>query len=66
WPPTSAAAAPDGAQAQLRAHAAAGRHAVWLRPGDGFRVAPFDAIAASLAQDPWPCELHPGIASAGG
>ena len=58
--------APAAAGQQVRAHAAAGRHAVWLRPGDGFRVAPFDAVAARLAQDPWPCELHPGIASAGG
>ena len=54
---------PAACAAQVRAHAQAGRHAVWLRPGDGFRRAPFDAIAVGLGRDPWPCELHPGIAA---
>ena len=61
-----APADPAAAQAQVLAHARDGRHAVWLRPGDGFRVAPFAAVAAALRQSPWPCELHPGIAPDGG
>lgn len=42
-------------------HARAGRHVVWLRPGDGFRAAPFDAIAAALQRSEWPCEVYPGV-----
>jgi len=57
-----APADPADCAAQVRAHAQAGRHAVWLRPGDGFRLAPFAAIAVGLERDPWPCELYPGIA----
>ena len=56
------AAEPAACRAQVREHAQAGRHVVWLRPGDGFRVPPFDAMAALLAGDEWPCEVHPGIA----
>lgn len=53
---------PPACAAQVQAHAQAGRHAVWLRPGDGFGLAPYDGIAATLGRGPWPCELHPGIA----
>ncbi len=60
----AAGAEPAAAQAQAQAHAQAGRHVVWLRPGDGFRVPPFDEVAAALAGGPWPCELHRGIAAA--
>src|SRR5690606_16712477 len=42
---------PQACAAQVQAHAQAGRHAVWLRPGDGFRCAPFDVIAAGLGRD---------------
>src|SRR5690606_36263402 len=43
--------APADAQAcagRVRAHADAGRHVVWLRPGDGFREPSHAAVAAAL------------------
>jgi precorrin-2 dehydrogenase/sirohydrochlorin ferrochelatase len=58
-----AADEPAAARAQALTHAQGGRHVVWLRPGDGFRVPPFDEMAAALARGPWPCELYPGIAA---
>ncbi len=55
---------PQACVERVREHAEAGRHVVWLRPGDGFREAPHAALAAALADAAWPCELHPGIAAA--
>ena len=52
---------PRAAAACVRDHADAGRHVVWLRPGDGFRESPWNAVAAALADAPWPCEVLPGI-----
>jgi len=63
-PHEPAPADPAAGAARVRAHAGAGRHVVWLRPGDGFREPPYAAVAAGLADASWPCELHPGIAAA--
>ncbi|MDH5835010.1 precorrin-2 dehydrogenase/sirohydrochlorin ferrochelatase family protein [Luteimonas kalidii] len=52
---------PDACSGRVRDHAGAGRHVVWLRPGDGFREAPFDAIATALREAAWPCEVHAGV-----
>ena len=56
-----APADPQACVERVRAHADDGRHVVWLRPGDGFREAPYAAVAGALADAAWPCELLPGI-----
>jgi precorrin-2 dehydrogenase/sirohydrochlorin ferrochelatase len=58
-------AAPDdpaACAARVREHADAGRHVVWLRPGDGFREAPFAIVADALGAQAWPCDVLPGVA----
>lgn len=54
---------PAACMSALAGHVHAGRHAVWLRPGDGFRHPPFDRVAAELLRLPQPCEIHAGIAT---
>ncbi len=53
---------PQACASALVAHADAGRHAVWLRPGDGFRRPPFDRVADGLQRLAHPCEIHAGVA----
>ena len=57
---------PAACAARVREHADAGRHVVWLRPGDGFREAPFAIVADALGAQAWPCEVHAGIAGPDG
>ncbi|TYT26252.1 siroheme synthase [Luteimonas viscosa] len=47
----------------VAAHARAGRHVVWLRPGDGFREPASARFAQALQGMEWPCELHAGVAA---
>lgn len=53
---------PDAGVPVLTGHVRAGRHVVWLKPGDGFRRPPFDRMAAGLLHLAQPCEIHTGIA----
>jgi len=53
---------PQACMAMLIDHAGAGQHAVWLRPGDGFRRPPFDRVADALQGLEHPCEIHIGVA----
>lgn len=48
--------------AQVRAHAHAGRHIVWLKAGDAFRHAPFDALHDALTAEGLLCETLAGVA----
>ena len=46
----------------LQEHARAGRHVVWLKRGDGFRNASFDALRTVLATENLLCETLAGVA----
>lgn len=61
-PREPAPAASATCAALVAAHARGGRHAVWLRPGDGFVRAPFDRVAAELQAQALPCEVLAGVA----
>ena len=52
----------DASIAVLREQIHAGRHVVWLKSGDGFRSASFDALRTMLAAENLFCETLAGVA----
>ena len=61
-PRALAPTSPKAGFALLREHVRSGRHVVWLKTGDAFRDASFDALRTMLAGENLPCETLPGVA----